>query len=91
MNNEKKDRKSTLFPSKLKNLILGKRLLIDTNIIIYLTDRIQPYEKLSRIVFSLIEEGKAEGIISIVSIAEIMQGPLKKGLKKTALDVRKYL
>jgi len=90
MKKERKD-KAILSPSKLRNLILGKKLLIDTNIIIYLTDKIQPYEELSRIVFSLIEEGKARGIISLISIVEIMQGPLKKGLKEMALEIKEYL
>ena len=46
-------------------------------IIIYLTDRVQPYEKLSGLLFSLIEEGNAEGVVSMISVAEVMQGPLR--------------
>ncbi|RLA97025.1 MAG: hypothetical protein DRG32_04280 [Deltaproteobacteria bacterium] len=88
MKSEKSGKKNLLRPSDLENLILGKRVLIDTNIIIYLTDRIWPYEELSRSLFSLIEEGQAEGVISLVSVAEVMQGPLKMGMQDKALKVR---
>ena len=88
MRSEKSGKKNLLRPSDLENLILGKRVLIDTNIIIYLTDRIWPYEELSRSLFSLIEEGQAEGVISLVSVAEVMQGPLKMGMQDKALKVR---
>ena len=91
MKSEKSGKKNLLRPSDLENLILGKRVLIDTNIIIYLTDRIWPYEELSRSLFSLIEEGRAEGVISLVSVAEVMQGPLKMGMQDKALKVREYL
>jgi len=39
----------------------------------------------------LIEEGRAEGVISLVSVAEVMQGPLKMGMQDKALKVREYL
>ncbi|MCU4137428.1 MAG: VapC family ribonuclease [Thermodesulfobacteria bacterium] len=91
MKSEKSGKRKLLCPSDLENLILGKRVLIDTNIIIYLTDMVWPYEELSRLLFSLIEEGRAEGVISVVSVAEVMQGPLKMGMQDKALKVREYL
>jgi len=91
MKSEKGGKKKLLRISDLKDLILNKKVLIDTNVIIYLTDKIQPYEELSKLIFSLIEEGRAEGIISMVSVAEVMQGPLKMGMKEVALKVREYL
>ena len=66
-------------PSELKRKIRGKKLLIDTNIIIYLTDTIQPYEPLSRLIFEMIETGDASAVLSIISIAEIMKGPINVG------------
>jgi len=78
-------------PSKLKKAVSGKKMLVDTNIIIYLTDAVQPYENLSRILFEMIEKGEAYAFLSIISIAEVMQGPLKKGLTKNALQVKDYL
>ena len=37
---------------KLKNTVCGKKVLIDSNIILYLTDTIQPYDALSRELFA---------------------------------------
>jgi predicted nucleic acid-binding protein len=71
--------------------ISGKTVLIDSNIIIYLTDSISPYAALSRRLFEMIEIGEVSALISIISVGEVMQGPLKKGLDQTALAVKDYL
>lgn len=76
---------------KLKNTVYGKKVLIDSNIIIYLTDTIQPYDALSKELFTMIEEGKAEAAISIISVAEVMQGPIKAGKSDIANEVKDYL
>jgi len=65
--------------------------VIDTNIIIYLTDTIQPYEPLSRLIFEMIEAGSVSAVLSIISVAEVMKGPLNKGYHRNAPDVRNYL
>jgi predicted nucleic acid-binding protein len=82
---------SLIHLSDLKKAVSGKRLLIDTNIIVYLTDSITPYNTLSSLLFEMIEKGEAAGIISIISVAEIMRGPLKNKLTQNAMDVKKYL
>ena len=71
--------------------ISGKTVLIDSNIIIYLTDSVSPYAVLSRRLFEMIEFGEVSAIISIISVGEVMQGPLKKGLYQVALEVKDYL
>ena len=76
---------------QLEEYLLGKCVLIDTNIIIYLTDYVQSYFELSRRLFELIEQGSISGVISVVSIAEVMSGPLKDGFPDKAVDVREYL
>jgi len=76
---------------ELEKKIAGKKILIDTNIIIYLTDTIQPYEPLSRVIFEMVESGSAYAVLSIVTIAEVMQGPIKKGHHQSAEDVKNYL
>ncbi len=81
----------TVTASTLKKRIRGKKILIDTNIIIYLTDMIQPYEPLSRLLFEMIEMGDTSAVLSIVSVAEVMQGPIKNGLYQNAQDVKNYL
>jgi predicted nucleic acid-binding protein len=82
---------SLINPPDFKKAISGKRLLIDTNIIIYLTDSIEPYSTLSSLLFEMIEKGEAAAIISIISVAETMRGPLKNNLIQNAKDVKKYL
>jgi predicted nucleic acid-binding protein len=71
--------------------ISGKTVLIDSNVIIYLTDSVSPYAALSRRLFEMIEFGEVSALISIISVGEVMQGPLKKGLDQTALAVKDYL
>ena len=81
----------TISPAHLERQLTGKKVLIDTNIVIYLTDKVEPYEDLSKLLFTLIEEGNVDAIMSVISIAEVMQGPLKKGLTDNALRVKEYL
>lgn len=81
----------TITASALKKRISGKKILIDTNIVIYLTDMVQPYEPLSRLLFEMIERGDASAVLSSVSIAEVMRGPIKKGYPQNAKDVKNYL
>ena len=71
--------------------ISGKTVLIDSNVIIYLTDSVSPYVALSRRLFEMIEFGEVSALVSIISVGEVMQGPLKKGLNQTALAVKDYL
>lgn len=75
----------------LKNSVQGKRLLIDSNIIIYLTEETDPYYQLSRELFTLIEEGISHAVISLLSVSEVMQGPLRAGRKDAAMAVKNYL
>src|SRR4030042_1400867 len=77
--------------SMVKKALSGKRVLVDSNVIIYLTDAIKPYEELSRCLFQMIEKGDVYALFSMVSVAEVMLGPLKKGLIQNAMDVKTYL
>lgn len=75
----------------LKKAVAGKKVLIDTNIIIYLTDAIEPYAAIAQSFFKLIEDGNAEAVISTLSIGEVMQGPIRKDEYSLASEVRDYL
>ena len=77
--------------SALKKALSGKRALVDSNIIIYLTDAVQPFAQISRLIFQMIEKGDIFAVFSIVSIAEVMQGPLRRGLIQNAMDAKTYL
>jgi len=82
---------SVIKSTALNKAVQDKHILIDTNIIIYLTDRIEPYASLSKMLFEMIEKGEASAVLSVISVAEVMQGPLKKGNTQNALDVKNYL
>ena len=45
--------------SHLEKSVAGRKVLIDSNIIIYLTDSVAPYDVLSRRLFEMIENGDA--------------------------------
>ena len=77
--------------SMVRKALSGKRVLVDSNVIIYLTDAIEPYAELSRSLFQMIEKGDVFALFSVVSVAEVMLGPLKKGLSQNATDVKTYL
>ena len=57
----------------------------------HLTDNIEPYAGLSRLLFEMVEAGDVFAVISVVTVAEVMQGPLKNGNMKTAVAVKDYL
>ena len=78
-------------PSALKRALSGKRVLVDSNIIIYLTDAVEPFAEASRSIFQLVEKGSLFAVFSILSIAEVMQGPLRRGLIQNAMDAKTYL
>ena len=82
---------SIISSAHLERQVTGKKILIDTNIVIYLTDKVEPYEDLSKLLFTLIEEGEVIAILSVISIAEVIQGPLKKGFYDNALKIKEYL
>ena len=81
----------TISVSYLEKAIFGEKVLIDTNIIIYLTDTVAPYDVLSRRLFELIENGDVTAVISIISVGEVMLGPLKRGFDQAAAEVKDYI
>jgi predicted nucleic acid-binding protein len=81
-------------PLSVKNLqkrVKGRRVLVDSNVMIYLTDMVPPYHQLSRELFRMIEQGDVQAVFSIISISEVLNGPLRKGSASTAFEVRDYL
>jgi predicted nucleic acid-binding protein len=77
--------------AQLKKAVAGRKVLIDSNIIIYLTDSVNPYQKLAKLLFQLVEAGDAEAVISILSVGEVMQGPINQNQHALALEVKDYL
>jgi len=77
--------------AQLKKAVAGRKVLIDSNIIIYLTDSVKPYQTLAKQLFQMVEAGDAEAVISILSIGEVMQGPINQNQQALALEVKDYL
>lgn len=77
--------------SDLRKAIAGRTVLIDSNIIIYLTDNIEPYQSVAKLLFRMVEAGEANAVISILSVCEVMQGPLKQSRNALAMEVKDYL
>ena len=75
----------------LKKAVAGQKILIDSNIIIYLTDSINPYQDPARLLFQMVEAGDVVAVVSILSVAEVMQGPIKRHQHAVALEVKDYL
>jgi len=85
------ERRAAMSATTLVKLIHKKKVLIDTNIIIYLTDSIQPYAVVSRRLFDMVESGETEAVFSILSVSEVMHGPIRKGDTQVAMEVKEYL
>ena len=77
--------------AQLKKAVAGRKVLIDSNIIIYLTDSVNPYQKLAKLLFQMVEAGDAAAVISILSVGEVMQGPINQNQQALALEVKDYL
>ena len=77
--------------AQVKKAVAGRKVLIDSNIIIYLTDSVNPYQKLAKLLFQMVEAGDAAAFISILSVGEVMQGPINQNQQALAMEVRDYL
>ena len=77
--------------AQLRKRVAGRNVLIDSNIIIYLTDSVDPYRNLAKDLFAMVEAGDATAVISILSVGEVMQGPIRQGEYDLAMSVKEYL
>lgn len=58
---------------------------------LYTTDSIHPYQPLAKLLFQIVEAGDAAAVISILSVGEVMQGPINLNRPALALEVKDYL
>lgn len=63
--------------SIIEELIKKKKVMIDTNIVIYFLEGNEIFGNISKDVFSIVEKGKAKGFISVVTATEILVKPMK--------------
>ncbi|MGI6285815.1 PIN domain-containing protein [Neomoorella humiferrea] len=74
------------------NKIAGfQRLLFDTNTIIYFLQGIPPYNTILNPLFGYIEQQNLEAVISVITEAELLVGPLKKDNKEALTVVQLFL
>jgi len=76
------------FLNKIANV---QRLLLDTNTIIYFLQGISPYDAILNPLFRLFEERKLQGVISVITEAELLVGPLKRDNKEALAKVKLLL
>ena len=75
----------------MNKVVRAKRLLLDTNVIIYFLQGISPYDVLLHPLFILIEEGRLRAVISAITEAELLVGPLKKNDSEALAKVQLLL
>lgn len=65
---------------------MGRVISLDTNCFIYLLqgEDYPDQHRQARLAFSLIEQGKLDGIASIIALAEVLTGPKKRALHDLA-------
>jgi predicted nucleic acid-binding protein len=54
-----------------------KKIMIDTNVVIYFLEGNEVLGSFSKEVFSIIEKGVVEGFISVITVAEVLVKPMK--------------
>ncbi|MDD2401754.1 MAG: PIN domain-containing protein [Clostridia bacterium] len=55
-----------------------KKIMIDTNVVIYFLEGSEEWGDFSKEVFSIIEKGVVEGFISVITVAEVLVKPMKQ-------------
>jgi predicted nucleic acid-binding protein len=68
--------KQTRFAGELRRL---NKVGLDTSILIYHLEDIEPYADLTEATFSAIAEGLTKAIVSMISITELLVQPFSKG------------
>ncbi len=68
--------KQTRFASELRRL---NKVGLDTSILIYHLEDIEPYADLTEVAFSAIAEGLPRAVLSMISITELLVQPFAKG------------
>jgi len=68
--------KQVRFGTELRRL---KKVGLDTSILIYHLEDIEPYADLTEVAFSAIAEGLPKAVVSMISITELLVQPFAKG------------
>ena len=57
----------------------GSTILLDTNILIYHLEGLEPYATLTRALIERLAEADVNAVISALTVAELLAGPYRKG------------
>lgn len=63
----------------LQDLRLFKRLGLDSTVLIYHLEDVEPYSELTELTFSEVASGSAEAILSTISLTELLVRPFSEG------------
>jgi predicted nucleic acid-binding protein len=67
------------------------KIALDTNVLIYFFEGIEPQASKVEKILSIIMKGQAEGVVSTITIAEVLTGFYMAGDAKKALKAKKLL
>jgi predicted nucleic acid-binding protein len=68
--------KQVRFATELRRL---RKVGLDTSILIYHLEDIEPYAELTEVAFSAIAEGLPRAVLSVISVTELLVQPFAKG------------
>lgn len=75
----------------LETVLKYKRVLADTSTIIYFLNGVSPYEDTLKSFFFLVEQGKVEMVLSLITEVELLVGPMKNKNEEAINLVRLFL
>lgn len=56
-----------------------RRIALDSNVLVYLLEAVEPWAGVARRLLDAIEEGRGAGFMSAVGLAEVLAGPARHG------------
>ncbi len=72
-------------------LVQHGKVVLDSSILIYHLEGLMPYAKLTELVFSLLARGEFSGVISTISVTELLVKPLALGKEEQVLACERFL
>lgn len=77
--------------SLMKQITQYKKLLLDTNAIIYFLDDVPGYADLMELILNLAEQGQMSINLSVISEAELLVKPYREGLLETVKAIKFWI
>ncbi len=74
-----------------RSLARLKSVVLDTNVLIYHLEGLAPYLELTRVLITRLGEGELQGVISTVTLAELLVGPYREGDKSRVAVAREFV